>query len=310
MGDITTIIESLKSVRSLDFNDIFIHHTMGLNINTINKVLALNDHQGKFWVHDYYSLCPSYNLLRNDYEYCGAPDINSNACTICKYGELRRRQQMKFKELFQGNDLQVIAPSKYTLNLWKEKIPYPVKQGEVRPICSLNWKDSSKSSYRIGQLHIGFLGYPLNHKGWKTWIKVVDACNKDERFVFYHFSSLNGTPGDYQRVHTAVSSDNPTVMTDSLRQYDVDAVLLWANWPETFSITLHEALAAGCFILTNKKSGNIQDYIQQNPNRGVVLENDADLLDFVLTGKLARKVEEYQRGGRPRAELEWRGGGE
>jgi len=136
----------------------------------------------------------------------------------------------------------------------------------------------------------------------------VEACNKDERFVFYHFSSVAGTTGNYSRVHTEASSEKGTMMTDKLRQYEVEAVLLWSTVPETFSLTLHEALAAGCFIITNKVSGNIQDYIQRNPGRGVILDSEDDLLDFIKTGKLAQSVQDYQKDGKLYAEFKWNRG--
>jgi hypothetical protein len=66
---------------------------------------------------------------------------------------------------------------------------------------------------------------------------------------------------------------------------------------------MHEALAAGCFILTNPKSGNIQDYIHRNPERGMVLENEAALIELFESGLIVKKVEEYQKYGKPQADL-------
>ncbi len=94
-------------------------------------------------------------------------------------------------------------------------------------------------------------------------------------------------------------------MTETLRDKEIDAVLLWPLWPETFSIKLHDALAAGCFIVTNPLSGNIQDYIRRNPRQGVILEDEKALHDFVATGELAKRLKEYRENGKPQAELIW-----
>jgi hypothetical protein len=62
-------------------------------------------------------------------------------------------------------------------------------------------------------------------------------------------------------------------------------------------------MAAGCFILTNPLSGNIQDFIQKKPNLGIVLKNEQELLDIFLRGKIIRVVEEYQKEGKPQGEI-------
>lgn len=92
-------------------------------------------------------------------------------------------------------------------------------------------------------------------------------------------------------------------MVESLRWNQIDVVVLWSNVAETFSFTLHEALAAGCYILTNPKSGNIQDYIRHNPERGMVLEDEEALIELFESGTIVEKVEQYQKNGKPQADL-------
>ena len=57
----------------------------------------------------------------------------------------------------------------------------------------------------------------------------------------------------------------------------IDLVLLWSIMPETFSYTLYESMAAGCFVITHKNSGNIAITIKQN-NKGEIIDNEADLI--------------------------------
>ena len=61
-------------------------------------------------------------------------------------------------------------------------------------------------------------------------------------------------------------------MTKALEKYEIDVVYLGAVWPETFSYTYYEAYEAGCFILTNKQSGNICAQVRKNKN-GLVFED-------------------------------------
>lgn len=300
---ISTFVTSIQAT-ILNVVDVSIHHTMGLNISTINKILTLNNNNGNFWIHDYFTLCPSYNLLRNDREFCGAPDVNSNACSICKYRELRIKQREKFECLFNESNLKIISPSRFALDFWSSKSSYPISSSEVFPIAKLKWTGNSDIKRTSNHIHIGFPGYPIHSKGWETWIRFVNSFRKDE-FKFYHFSSLDGTAGNFERIDTAVTPDKTSLMIDLLVKYRIDAVLLWSIWPETFSITLHEALAAGCFIITNKMSGNIQDYLMKNPTQGVVLKNEEELIDFVKSGELKNRILEFQTNGKPKADLVW-----
>jgi hypothetical protein len=57
-----------------------------------------------------------------------------------------------------------------------------------------------------------------------------------------------------------------------LLENNIDAVFLFPKWPETFSLVTTEAISAGAFILTNSKSGNIQDLVS-NYNSGKVFED-------------------------------------
>jgi len=52
-------------------------------------------------------------------------------------------------------------------------------------------------------------------------------------------------------------------------------------------------------------SGNIQDYIKQNPHQGIILESEDELHEFIRNGELGNRIAEYQVHGKPQAELVW-----
>jgi hypothetical protein len=72
------------------------------------------------------------------------------------------------------------------------------------------------------------------------------------------------------------------VAAELLKKHKVDFVLLWSQVPESFSFTMHEARAAGKFIITSKKSGNIAHEVSKHPDWGVALESDYDLFCYLL----------------------------
>jgi hypothetical protein len=69
-------------------------------------------------------------------------------------------------------------------------------------------------------------------------------------------------------------------MVDALVEHGIDVVLLWSIWPETYSFTFFEALAAGCFVITNRNSGNIQAQVRQW-NCGRVFDTESEMLRFL-----------------------------
>jgi hypothetical protein len=304
VSDRDQFMAALGQLRSRKLINVYIHHTMGFDISLISRILTEHaGRKGRFWLHDSFSLCPSYYLLRNDMEYCHAPDSESNSCFICSYGDMRHRQAFAFSRLFQDNSLEVVAPSRYTLEFWKSKFSGPIASEKVLPHAKLDWKETIPAGRPAENLRIGYVGFPVYHKGWQTWLNLTRSRSGDERYRFLLFSSMPVQEGNYSRITVDINRDDRFSMVAALGKQRIDVAVLWSLCPETFSFTLHEALAAGCFIITNKDSGNIQDYIRRNPDRGVVLEDEQALLELFSGGEVFSLVDEYQKNGRPQADI-------
>lgn len=296
------LLTALKELKTKRLSKLSIHHSMGFSASFLQNILDLADNKAIFWLHDYFSLCPSYNLRRNDDGYCSAPDIESNACNLCSYIEVRKEQMPIFERLFNKNDFQIATPSQFTYDLWQSRFPVQVV-AKVIPPAKLQWKMNSSIRYSGGVLRVAFLGNSLEYNGWPAWLRLSEALHDNKDFEFFHFSNLQGEEGNYKRIDVIVTKEYWNAMVDSLRWNQIDVALLWSTVPETFSFALYEALAAGCFILTNPNSGSIQDYIRKNPERGMVFENEDALLEAFESGEIAERVITYQKDGKPRANL-------
>jgi len=298
------LLAALKQLKPRKLMDVYIHHTMGFYLNVIYRILnEIGDVKGRFWLHDNFSICPSFYLLRNDVEYCGGPDIDSNACLICRYGEIRRKQQSAFKEFFSETHMEVRAPSSFTLELWKEKVLPERLSGIVVPLLELKWTGKMLPRNKKDPVRIGFVGFPVNHKGWPAWLRLMEKNANDERYKYYHLSSSYGNSDECTWINVAVSEKDRLAMVKALQNNKIDIAFLWSLCPESFSFTLHESLAAGCYLITNKNSGNIQDYLKKNPARGLVLDNEQDLFKLFSGDELISYVNTYQKNGKPQAEL-------
>ena len=82
-------------------------------------------------------------------------------------------------------------------------------------------------------------------------------------------------------------------MSDAVAAEDVDIVLHWPSWPETFSFTTFEALAGTAYVVTNSGSGNVAAAVRQT-GRGSILEDDKDLAAFFRDGR-AKALAEHRR---------------
>ena len=304
-ADDETFLAVLSTLIQADaLHSIELHHLMGWKLEYIARILKLvGDSAINFWLHDFFSICPNYPLLRNDREYCHAPDPQSNACQLCLYGSIRPLHYQAFNDLLRQFPIHAVAPSEFALELWRDKFPLVTSAGQVVPNAKLEWGDRLQETRDNQPLRIAFVGYPVLHKGWQTWLNLTDKYGKDPRYKFYHFSSDWQPSSNFERVSVEVTRQNRTAMTDALRENRIDIAFLWSICPETFSFTLYESLAAGCTVLTNQNSGNIQAYVKEHLESGLVLESEDALIALFEGGSLSEYLVEAQRDGRKSAKL-------
>lgn len=304
----------IGTINSNDFVDIFssqkieisqieIHHTMGFKMDFIIELLQhFESHTKLFWAHDFFSICPNYFLMRNDREYCNAPDVDSNACRICLYGELRHKHTNEFKHLFDSINMHVITPSEFALDFWKEKSGLKAEQYSVVPHTVLNWKEQNIPIISQKPIKIAYVGHPIYQKGWHTFKKLTETQNNNPDYRFFQFSNIE-QKGNFEFIEIAVTKSNRFLMKEELSHHQIDIAILWSLCPETFSFTLYESLAAGCYIITNPYSGNIQNFLIDNPQRGLIAENEEALIQLFSSGKIIEAVKNYQNNGRPTADF-------
>ncbi|MGC9964455.1 MAG: hypothetical protein ABSE08_03530 [Syntrophobacteraceae bacterium] len=276
---------------------VILHQLMGFNIDWVHR-LVKESGRGKalFWVHDYFSLCQSYALMRNDIVFCNAPPLSSNSCLICIYGEERAKHLKAFRELFDGLDLTVVACSQLTEQMWKEKAGFHVAGSLMKPHCYVQWENTRRSSNNVSPLSplkIAFLGQTMYHKGWETWQHVVSRFRSDPRYKFSHFGLKKDCSLPLKFIPVSVSPENRYGMLDALKKHHIDVAFMWSVCSETFSFTVHEAIAAGCYVLTHPYSGNIQATVLQT-NCGTVLTDEQEMVSWLESDRLTGAVREFQ----------------
>ena len=288
----------------LNVERISIHHAMGFDLGFIEKVIAVAQHpRTVFWLHDFFSLCPGYLLLRNDLEFCGVPDVKSNACSLCIYGERRPKHLKEFERIFSQKTIEVISPSEFALELWKKGFPVKGITSIVCPHASLDYQKPIPNASKKSAIKVAFVGFPVYHKGWETWLKLTDKFGSDPRYEFILFSERRRPSRNFKNISVSVTKDTRSQMTEALQDNNIDVAFLWSICPETFSFTLYESLAAGCTVLTNRNSGNIQAYVREHPEAGIVLEHENALFELFEGSGLDEYLAGVQKEGRKSAKL-------
>lgn len=274
---------------------IVLHQLLGHVAENIAEVVrASGDDAPIFWLHDFFILCQSQHLLRNRVTFCGAPQPDSMACGICSFGAVRPRHQDRMAQLLGVAPFQLVAPSEFVAELIREKLSLPYGALTVQPHMRLDTVPATETPPdNTGRLRIAYVGTVADHKGWPNFLKAVETFYKKAKYDFYYFGVHEVPPG-ITAVKVSTSRSDPEAMIRALRENQIDLVVHISPTPETFSLTAHEALAAGAFIVTNRMSGNTARLVEQS-GRGCVLERESDLLTAFEDHRIAHLAEAAQQ---------------
>jgi hypothetical protein len=261
---------------------LIVHHFLGHQPETLVRVAALSEVAPIAWIHDYFTLCPNFNLLRNNIRFCGGPPLNSTACEICVYGEDRLTAHGRIQMFFDTAHPWVLAPSEVALKLWSERANLPCRGSGVQE-CTRLVLDSEVVN-RTGDisrpLRIAHLGARSHIKGWTTYQRLMSRFSSDSRYVFFQLGMPCGAepPRELRQVPVRVAPDAPDAMIEAIADNGINVVVNWSSWPETFCYAAHEAIAGGAFVLTHQGAGHVSILIGgQASKQGLVLPDEGAL---------------------------------
>jgi glycosyltransferase involved in cell wall biosynthesis len=273
---IARVLSAATDRRSAAGRSFAIHSLLGHNAQeTADIVAAAGLSEGVFWLHDFASLCAGFHLLRNDVEDCAAPPPDSAACGICVYGPWRARHLTEHARLFGQLKLTVAAPSQTTLDLWRRSTGLPAVRAVVLPHARLTPRGPAPAT-RAGPFRFAYAGLPVAHKGWPIFKALATAFADDPRYEFVHLGARPDPRLPVRFEEVRAGSSRPLAMRDALAAAQADAALVWPLCRETFSFVAHEAVAAGCSVVTSPDSGNVAAFVAEG-GHGWVLPDEAAL---------------------------------
>lgn len=282
------VLQILNRCRITNPVAIHVHHLLRFSFFGIkNLITVVCAKKLRIFVHDYYTVCQQFNLLRNGEEFCGDLKGNVGDCRNCKLGDDRILHASKLICFFKGLDAEIITPSKVAANIWGKC--YPDHQSKIRVIPHQIIKQQSDSKLKQQRLNnlnspsylpkIAYLGYESMIKGLETWWRLISEQSLSKKYRFFHLGTSGMNFPSVAYIPVSILSDGPEAMIRALKKNNIDIAFLWSLCPETYSFTLHESFAANCFVVTNKRSGNIAERIKET-QRGIVFDNETEMLSF------------------------------
>lgn len=237
-----------KIIDAFGIELIHIHHLIGHYFDIMNVAIEKGIPY-VFTAHDFYSICPSINLLYKNENYCYGG--NENMCSEClkyKYDinnyiiPTWRNEWNKFLT----SSKKVFFPSKTAEQLLKER--YKIVNAKVIG-HGIKLKKNSNILTREISNNIGFLGVMTKHKG----IDVLESLlkNKSINLNYYLFGtaevdSLKKSRQNYKYV----GKYNRNNLNELLTNNKIDLICLFSICPETFSYTLEEAISCGIPVVS------------------------------------------------------------
>ena len=285
----------ISSLKDASFNSFIIHHLKNINMNNLNIILDFLQIPIIIYLHDYYSVCPTHGLIRENGKFCGNSFPNIDKCNNCVFFNNSLKLLNEYKVLFKKykNNLIFISPSDSIRNNWIKDYPNYANQTYVIYHQNLvgSYDGNNDVILREEKIKVAFVGYQQPLKGWNEFKEAaIVAMNKSNDFIFYQFGWGKDKIDGIEQVSIDFKK-NINGMIDELRKKKIHIAILWSLWPETYSYTYYESSAANCFIITNAESGNIAYQVQRR-NNGIIVNNLKEILE--TNGNLKNIVNEYR----------------
>ncbi|SHH33999.1 glycosyltransferase [Tepidibacter thalassicus] len=280
---------------------LYIHHLMYwqyLDFDVLLMNLKKHDVKMVYYMHDFFSFTPSVYKIYLSYnvreEQIYSVDHNYDIVDRLSSKDEVILWRNKFDFILSNMEL-IVVPSVYLKNIAKKVFPNEEKKIIDVGHLKLLKKDQVNKTVKE-KIKIAYLGYKSNFKGWKTWQKLYLDRNLNSKYEFFHIGSVENYSRNVSCYGYSFIEGGIDAAVKLLNSKNIDIVILWSIVPESYSYTLHEAIAAGVPIITNKRSGNIYYVVQSlGFEVGIVLNDEKELYEFLNDYNRVKDLVEMKR---------------
>lgn len=290
-------------------SEIVVNHVIGLRLAPLIEALAECGRPYSFFVHDYFTACPSYTLLRGDGTSCGG-ETRTDVCERCLRSGIKIQEVLeepledvfirKWRGLFESflrGAHSVIAPSDAARQILARYYPdAPLVTHRHRPRQHLERTFEPSFALR-SPLTVAVIGAINRSKGERV-IEQLGAMLRDSslplRCVVLGYTSRSQEPFESSDgrfiVHGSYESKE---LGGLLAKYETGVVVLPSIWAETFSYTTQEALDCGFPVAAFDHGGQAEQIRTRRGGWLVAVDDVEGLRDCLL--RLCSDRSEIQR---------------
>lgn len=239
-------------VTNFGISIIHIHHLKGSYFN-LKNIIKKHNLYSIMSLHDFYPICPLINKLYNNKEYCGDYNVEKcGNCLTCAYNRNHNLTNTATNWNHNWNEFlktmnQLIAPSKAA----KDEFLMTYKDLRIDVIEHGVDVEQLKKPYEINidsGKDIAFVGAIGAHKGSKRMYEMTQSKNLKK--IKIHLFGICDNPQQKNTRHFIMHGKYLRKdLPQKLQKNNIKLVCLFSIWPETYSYTLTEVIAAGVPVI-------------------------------------------------------------
>lgn len=234
---------------TLQIDLVHIEHSRVLGWAIVPAVRELGLPLVSSW-HDYYGLCPDYNLLSPAGQFCDLPHPRQHTCQSCLATKRSNTTGLSLEDWRTDARSALLAsqvvmvPSEAAKRVLSRALP--VQGAVVCPPWGPASMVSRSKTLPSGNRAVAVIGYSARQKGRALLVSLIPALSHQGIAIHFYGSSVEEWPELWNAAGVTfhgryVGED----VIDLLAEGPASAALFASPWPETYSITLTEAWTAG-----------------------------------------------------------------
>ena len=241
-------------LEALKINWIFINQLVTYPIPEILNWIMAAEIPYTFFGHDFSAVCPRYQLLNSDFEYCGA-ETNLDKCRECLKSGVEHIQtkiditewRKDFQKFLNGAK-EVIVPSSNTQEIFNKyySVPITIHEHEISEYITHTFKADFATNEILTVAVVGAIG---DEKGAKIIYKLADELEKNSLPIKLLVIGITNLHNDYYKSPKGkfeiTGRYNNKEISNLLAEYKAAFVLIPSIWAETYSYTTTEAMCSG-----------------------------------------------------------------
>ena len=252
-------------------------------------------------IHDFYLACHRYTLLKPDGLFCNVHERHEylNECGSCLreagFDGTERTHRLDLTRRIVGAVDKFIISSTSSAEIISGVYPELKSKIEViemltPDIDQFQVADIPSDSNGRNSLEVGIIGNVVPHKGLKDLVLVIGQC-KDASIRFHILGATRELDTSLREAGIGLGDDSQITTYQGAYQRPellellsrVDAALFLSTWPETYHISLGEAMIMGVVPIATE-IGAHTDRIKHGVNGLLVPPNDPDaVLEAIQT---------------------------